>query len=366
MLFGKKEQSSQVIKAEDKTYDVKSEQFVAIRDDLDKMIASLVVLAESVVEKHNECKQHLEDCLLQSQLTKKNNNNCRETLASLDNSIEHLKSSIGDSFVKLDYLSQLVKDFEKVVSSISAYCKSIDSNCSDIKSNVDNLNSVIDSEEKIISVIDIDFDKFIEFVQKVRDIANSTTTSIEKLDKLSVNAMIEATRAEQDSDKFKIVAKEITKLTDTSSKSNKELLDILDYMLNTFTEASNSKKSFTKITSDKNSSNKSISDALNCIETNTSSIRQALDDLSSIIKDLDTRYNLCLSCLNLVDTSYNEVVSAVNTHDTDLENCSTSLTSLINIIDLTNKHFEVLGTSIDLTNTRCTNLVDISKKLKEL
>ena len=35
MLFGKKEQSSQVIKSEDKTYDVKSEQFVAIRDDLD-------------------------------------------------------------------------------------------------------------------------------------------------------------------------------------------------------------------------------------------------------------------------------------------------------------------------------------------
>lgn len=60
MLFGKKEQSSQVIKSEDKTYDVKSEQFVAIRDDLDKMIASLVVLTESVVEKHNKCKQHIE------------------------------------------------------------------------------------------------------------------------------------------------------------------------------------------------------------------------------------------------------------------------------------------------------------------
>ena len=33
MLFSKKEQSSQVIKSEDKVYDVKSEQFVAIRDD---------------------------------------------------------------------------------------------------------------------------------------------------------------------------------------------------------------------------------------------------------------------------------------------------------------------------------------------
>ena len=35
MLFSKKEQSSQVIKSENKVYDVKSEQFVAIRDDLD-------------------------------------------------------------------------------------------------------------------------------------------------------------------------------------------------------------------------------------------------------------------------------------------------------------------------------------------
>lgn len=81
---------------------------------------------------------------------------------------------------------------------------------------------------------------------------------------------------------------------------------------------------------------------------------------------MDSRYNLCLSCLNLVDSSYNEVVSASIVHDNDLEICSTSLTNLINIIDLTKKHFEVLCTSIDLTNTRCTNLVNISKKLKEL
>ena len=74
---------------------------------------------------------------------------------------------------------------------------------------------------------------------------------------------------------------------------------------------------------------------------------------------------LSISAVSAADDLVNdEVVSAVNTHDTDLENCSTSLTSLVNIIDLTNKHFDVLGTSIDLTNTRCTNLVDISKKLK--
>ena len=366
MLFSKKKQSSQVIKSENKIYDVKSEQFITIRDDLDKMIESLIVLTEGVVEKHNECKKYIENCVLQSQLINKNSNNCRDILTSLNNSIENLRSSIGNSFVKLDYLSQLVKDFEEVVTSISIYCENIDSTRNIIKNNVDNLNSIIDSEEKIISVIDIDFDKFIESIKRVKDIVNSTTTSIENLDKLSVNPLIEAIRAKQVSYKFKIIANEITKLNNTSSESNKEILDILDYILNTFTEISSDKKSLTEIAGNRNLSNKYISDALNYIETNILSIKQVLDDLSSLTKDLDSRYNLCILCLNLVDSSYKEVASAINVHHDNPEDYSTSLTSLMNIIDLANKHFEVLSTSIDLANKRCTNLVDISKKLKEL
>ncbi len=187
-------------------------------------------------------------------MTTKVSSSANEIQNNLNNILEKLTESnktMSEQLNNTEALSASIIEIEKAISEIKEYANS------NRKISEENFNKALSGYNSIKNLMDW-LNEISEFSKKIDDIIDIINEIAKKTKLLSLNASIEASKAGEHGKGFSIVAEEIRKLADTSSKSTEEIYDYLKNINSKISEGMNiSKKIYQnldeiKITADKN------------------------------------------------------------------------------------------------------------------
>ena len=250
--------------------------FIKLKEGMSNIISNVKSLTQYMDSSSTEIQNNLNNIL--SKLTE-NNKNMLEQLnntESLSTSIVEIEKSISD--IK-DYAIENKKiseeNYNKAMSSYRA-----------IEDLMNWLNEISNLSEKIDEIINI-----------ISEIAKKT-----KL--LSLNASIEASKAGEHGKGFSVVAEEIRKLADTSSKSTEDIYDYLKTINSKISEGINISKSiYQKLNEIKETADRNKKDS----EKIAVAIEQQYTSISIISKNI-IKYN---EIAELNNKNFESIISSV-------------------------------------------------------
>ncbi len=250
--------------------------FIKLKEGMKNVISNVKSLTKYMDSSSTEIQANLNNIL--SKLTENNKNmleqlNNTESLSASIIEIEKSISEIKDYAIENKKISE--ENFKKALSSYNA-----------IEDLMSWLNEISELSKKIDEIIDI-----------INEISKKT-----KL--LSLNASIEASKAGEHGKGFSVVAEEIRKLADTSSKSTEDIYDYLKSINSKISEGINISKSiYQKLNDIKETADRNKKDS----EKIAVAIEQQYTSISIISKNI-IKYN---EIAELNNKNFESIISSV-------------------------------------------------------
>lgn len=188
------------------------------------------------------------------------------TIAQLSNKLDELQST---STTVTELTDEVKKENEQGIASVKDlqfYTEENNKSNEDVAATIDELSKKTASIESI--------------VETMSAIADQTNL-------LALNAAIEAARAGEHGAGFSVVAGEVKKLAEQSSKYAENIRDIVNAIQQDVNSAVNVMEKSTKISEDQNKAVKTVVDAFNTISTSTESMSNSINDINNFITVLN-------------------------------------------------------------------------------
>lgn len=221
------------------------------------------------------------------------------TISGVASSAKLQTNSIDQSNVDINDMVDNIKEVTSNIDSIDdANKKTLDSAQKGINSSKDAVQKINDLKISTQQTSE-DIDKLNHSSKEIEEIVSTISQIAEQTNLLALNAAIEAARAGEDGKGFSVVAEEVRKLAEESSKSSKQISDLIQSIQNQIEYAVKSMKMNIKNVDDsveivnKSSMNFSeIMDGINNVSNQTKDVLRLTKDVFSSSISVEENFNI--------------------------------------------------------------------------
>ncbi|MFC1562542.1 methyl-accepting chemotaxis protein [candidate division KSB1 bacterium] len=201
-----------------------------------------------LVENIKNLVENIRNIVENNDLTKKVEVDSSDEIGALSNSFNEILKSMNNTFTGINQMSNELDDsVTKMSDSVSVQAEVIlqqDESVNNTASAVEELsvtaNQIAESAVEVSNQIEISAQKVSLLSEKANQIGKVISTIeyiTEKIDNLSLNASIEAARAGEQGKSFAVVASEIRKLAENTSKSTEDIIALIEDIQNSTADA---------------------------------------------------------------------------------------------------------------------------------
>ncbi|MGM0641644.1 MAG: methyl-accepting chemotaxis protein [Thermotogota bacterium] len=342
LTFDEKSKAVEYLKRKDEIGDITN----SVKDmqlNLIDMIKQIKNDSESI----NSASQDLAAIAEESSATSEELSSGSETIINnAENSSESLENTsvgIEEVSTSAQNVSSLAQKLNENASNVS---KSSDGGVQSIKNIVLSINNASEQSKetsKIVKVVEQKSKNIGEIVTKIDSIAEQTNL-------LALNAAIEAARAGEAGKGFAVVADEIRKLAEESSKTTSEIDDILKEIKQGVVKADQSTDNTVGVIGE-------ISEKAKSIETEFESIIKQINSMNDMIENLT-------ATSEEQSASTEEITSSIETSSKSMKNITEQIKEMANGIKQQADSSQSISANSEELNSLADNLVDIVNKFK--
>jgi len=258
-------------------------------------------------------------------ITNENVRAIEEIAGTITNVAESAEEQATGSENGLNAANNLSSELEKMVEHIQKMMKSTEEADGSNKKGIEVVDKLeIESNKnnevikKVLSVIS----SLNEKANNIEEIVGTISAISEQTNLLALNAAIEAARAGEHGKGFSVVAEEVRKLSEDTSKASNKVKEILATIQTDVSEASKSINYASSVADDQNAATKDTKEIFKDIASSVNNIIVKIDNISKGIGNVNKSRNEVLSVLNKVAemstnlSSSSEEVSATTEEQT--------------------------------------------------
>ncbi len=246
-------------------------------------------------------------------------NNINDVASNLTASSEEINSSAESLSNGAQTQAANVEETNSAVSELKSTIEKINKSIVDINSKSQNaINKANESQDKVNAAIS-SMKKTAESSQQIQEIITVINDIADQTNLLSLNASIEAARAGEHGRGFSVVADEISKLSDRSAESTKEIEQLIKQSI---TDVNNSVNLVNETSLAFNEISEGVVDSGNLIEEITNSVNQQDEGMSQVAGAIEQ--------INDIAQSTSASAEQLSASTVELKNQAERLNDLIN------------------------------------
>ncbi len=257
-----------------------------------------------------------------TQLTQKVSNSSQETMASL----EEISSSIHEIWQTTQKFSQELQEVNLFTENYFIYLNSTLKNLLNLATSSKKISSQLQKGENSIHTALSSMQAILEFSRKIEKITTIIRDIANKTNLLALNASIEAERAGEHGRGFAVVAGEISKLADETTRSVKEIKDLVQ---GTSGVVKNGEKEISLAFQDIKEIHEKVSKTIQNISEISSQMEQKIQE-SKIIK---LKYQEMATHTHTIENAIQEEKEAISIITKSSENLAVETSHLVEIIE---------------------------------
>ncbi|MED4082306.1 methyl-accepting chemotaxis protein [Halalkalibacterium halodurans] len=257
--------------------------------------------------------------------------------------IEHAKSDIEKLSAQIDWMDQTASQINELAASTANVSASG-------LEQVETLREKTEEHERIIQKMEGIVNHFVHQTEEILSIVELIQSFSEQTNLLALNASIEAARAGEYGKGFSVVAEEIRKLAEQSTKATNNIQSAVQKIKESGAHAT---EEMTKTAAQSAEQVKRVDQSIASFTHISSNIEQVVNSIKTVVKQLQTmnesRNQAVLAINNIAGTSQDTAAAA--------EQISASIEELVNVLN-------TIGTSSERLNTLSDDLNKQAKAFK--